>query len=58
MKEILIYDDYNSRLLQNQDCIGTITRNVGVTAKRNGFKIIEIEGYGVQDSSESREMER
>lgn len=44
MKRILIYDDYNSRFLQDQDCIGTITCNVGVSAPRNGFKIIEIDG--------------
>lgn len=42
MKRILIYDDYNSRILQNQDCIGTITCNVGISAPRNGFKLIEI----------------
>ena len=39
MKEILIYDDYNSRLLQNQDCIGTITRNVGVVQRGTDSKL-------------------
>lgn len=52
MKKTLIYDDYNSRILQDQDCIGTITCNVGVSALRNGFKIIEIEDEGISDNSE------
>ena len=48
MKSILIYDDYNSRILQDQDCIGTITCNVGVSALRNGFKIIEFDNENNQ----------
>lgn len=54
MKSILIYDDYNSRILQDQDCIGTITCNVGVSAPRNGFKLIEIEDEGISDTGEQR----
>lgn len=52
MKKTLIYDDYNSRILQDQDCIGTITCNVGVSAPRNGFKLIEIKDEGISDNSE------
>lgn len=51
MKKILIYDDYNSRILQDQDCIGTITCNVGISAPRNGFKLIEIEDERISDNS-------
>ena len=40
-KEIIIYDDYNSYIPKNQDCIGTITTNIGSQAMRNGIKIIE-----------------
>lgn len=54
MKKTLIYDDYNSRILQDQDCIGTITCNVGVSASRNGFKLIEIEDEAISDHSEQR----
>lgn len=39
----MIYDDYNSKFTKDQERIGTITCNIGVSAIRNGIKIIEIE---------------
>lgn len=39
--EPIIYDDYNSRIRADQDCIGTLTTNCGNNALRNGVKIIE-----------------
>lgn len=43
MKKIILWDDYNQRVPQDQDSIGTITCNIGILAIRNGFKIIEVE---------------
>ena len=40
-KGIIIYDDYNSNISKNQDCIGTLTTNIGSSTMRNGIKIIE-----------------
>lgn len=40
-KESIVFDDYNQRIPQDQDCIGTITTNIGNSAQRNGYKIIE-----------------
>ena len=37
----IIYDDYNSRVRQDQDTIGTITTNIGNNTLRNGYKLIE-----------------
>lgn len=37
----IIIDDYNQRIPENQDVIGTITTNVGNSAPRNGFKVAE-----------------
>lgn len=42
MKRIILLDDYNQRIPQDQDSIGTITCNIGNSALRHGFKIIEI----------------
>lgn len=39
--EPIIYDDYNSRIPQDQDAITTLTTNCGASATRNGVKIIE-----------------
>jgi DNA (cytosine-5)-methyltransferase 1 len=39
--EPIIIDDYNQRVPQDQDVIGTITTNVGNSAPRNGYKIAE-----------------
>jgi DNA (cytosine-5)-methyltransferase 1 len=39
--EPVIYDDYNSRIPQDQDAITTLTTNCGASATRNGVKIIE-----------------
>lgn len=40
-KELIIYDDYNSRISADQDAINTLTCNCGASAERNGVKIIE-----------------
>lgn len=39
--EPIIYDDYNSRIPQDQNAITTLTTNCGASAVRNGVKIIE-----------------
>lgn len=39
--EPIIYDDYNSRIPQDQDVITTLTTNCGASAERNGVKILE-----------------
>ena len=39
--EPIIYDDYNSRIPQDQDAIITLTTNCGASAERNGVKILE-----------------
>lgn len=39
--EPIIFDDYNQRIPQDQDCIGTLTTNIGSSTPRNGIKIIE-----------------
>ena len=39
--EPVIYDDYNSRIPQDQDAITTLTTNCGASAERTGVKIIE-----------------
>ena len=41
LKESIIYDDYNSTIRKDQDTVGTLTTNCGVSAIRNGWKIIE-----------------
>lgn len=39
--EPIIFDDYNSRIPKEQNVIGTLTTNIGNSAKGNGIKIIE-----------------
>lgn len=39
---IAIWDDYNESFPKDQDCIGTLTTNIGSSTPRNGIKIIEI----------------
>lgn len=51
--EPVIYDDYNSRIPQDQDAITTLTTNCGASAERNGVKIIE--PVVVEDFYQSRE---
>lgn len=51
--EPIIYDDYNSRIPQDQDAITTLTTNCGASAERNGVKIIE--PVIVEDFYQSRE---
>lgn len=41
VREPMIYDDYNSRIPQDQNVITTLTTNCGASATRNGVKIIE-----------------
>ena len=41
LKEITIYDDYNSNIRKDQSTIGTLTTNCGSSTIRNGWKIIE-----------------
>ena len=41
MYELIIYDDFNSRIKADQTVIGTLTTNIGSSAPRNGTKIIE-----------------
>lgn len=40
-KKNIIYDDYNSNIPDDQECIGTITPTCGSPTMRNGKKIIE-----------------
>ena len=42
-KEIIIFDDYNNCVKADQNSVGTLTRNCGNDAIRNGVKIIEKE---------------
>lgn len=39
--DVIIYDDYNSNVPENQDCIGTLTTNIGSSTIRNGIKLVE-----------------
>lgn len=39
---VFIYDDYNSRLPEDQDSIGALTCNIGNSTLRNGIKLVEI----------------
>ena len=41
LKSIVIYDDYNSRIRQDQNTIGTLTCNIGSLTPRNSYKLIE-----------------
>lgn len=38
---IVVYDDYNQKIREDQNTIGTLTTNCGSSAERNGFKIME-----------------
>lgn len=42
-ENFLIYDDYNSRLTNDQENIGTLTQNIGNITKGNGIKLICID---------------
>ena len=39
--KVVIYDDYNSKIREDQDTIGTLTTNCGSSTPRNGYKLIE-----------------
>ena len=41
-KQIIVYDDYNSKIYGRGDLIGTITTNIGNPSPRHGFRIVEI----------------
>lgn len=38
----IVYDDYNNKIREDQNTIGTLTTNCGSSAPRNGWKIIEV----------------
>lgn len=40
--DVVIYDDYNSRVPQDQKNIGTITLQTGNSSFRHSYKLIEI----------------
>ena len=40
-KNYTIYDDYNSNIPKNQNCIGTLTTNIGSSTIRNRIKLVE-----------------
>jgi DNA (cytosine-5)-methyltransferase 1 len=40
-EETVVYDDYNNQVRTDQNTMGTITRNIGNSAARNGYKLIE-----------------
>lgn len=52
-KEIIIYDDYNSKVPPDQNHMGTLTTNCGTSALRNGYKIIEIKGNKRRNNMET-----
>lgn len=43
---IVVYDDYNQKIREDQNTIGTLTTNCGSSAERNGFKILEVNYNG------------
>lgn len=40
-RDVIIYDDYNSRVRADQETIGTLTTNIGASSIRSAFKLIE-----------------
>jgi len=38
----MVYDDYNSNIRADQSTIGTLTLNIGSSALRNAYKLIEL----------------
>lgn len=50
-KTVIVYDDYNQAVSVSCNdrlggiMMGTITRNIGIEAERNGYKLIEIVRY-------------
>lgn len=54
-KKNIIYDDYNSNIPEDQECIGTITTTCGSPTMRNGKKIIE-ESQGVETQYRIRKL--
>ncbi len=41
VKDIIVYDDFNSKIRDDQKTIGTLTTNIGSSTPRHGYKIIE-----------------
>lgn len=58
MKKIIIYDDYNSKVPQNQDVIGTVTTQFGNSALRHGWKTIEVYEVSGDKSNSNRKHSR
>lgn len=52
--EPIVYDDYNGRVREDQDTVGTITPCAGNLAPKNNYKIIEAEA----ESSETEPSEK
>jgi DNA (cytosine-5)-methyltransferase 1 len=38
---VIVYDDYNSKIRKDQNTIGALTPNIGNSAPRNSYKLIE-----------------
>jgi site-specific DNA-cytosine methylase len=53
-KEIIVVDDYNGCVKADQSSVGTLTRNCGNDAIRNGIKIVEKEAVRQQDIAQYR----
>lgn len=54
--EPIVYDDYNGRVREDQDTVGTITPCAGNLAPKNNYKIIEAEADSL--STEPTEIEK
>ena len=54
---VVVYDDYNSKIRQDQNTIGTITTNIGNNAPRNGYKIIEYKDKELADTLQTNPKE-
>jgi hypothetical protein len=49
--KLVIYDDYNHRVCEDQNVIGTITPTCGFSAFTNGKKLIEVYAVGDEDDN-------
>jgi len=52
----IVYDDYNSKIRQDQDTIGVITPNCAKSALRNGYKIIQIGLLDIKGNEQVRRV--
>lgn len=61
-KTVIVYDDYNQTISVSCNdrfggvMMGTITRNIGIEAERNGYKLIEIVRYEQSYELQTRDM--